>query len=154
MLACRFKSLQMWKCVLAPGAKAKSNTYPAYWRSNRIGSWKSSWMVAHWCWRPRASLMWMSICHGTWKGVLSIWVKLICSSQRLQTRCWSGRRLSRGPSGWTPSVNRLSSAAQNAHFPASSLDAWGIYFHLEPTAGCVGALLSLHLHHKVSSNCL
>lgn len=26
-----------------------------------MGSWKSSWIVAHWCCRPIASLIWMSI---------------------------------------------------------------------------------------------
>lgn len=36
-------------------------THPTYCRSNLIGSWKSNWMVAHWCCRPMASLIWMSI---------------------------------------------------------------------------------------------
>jgi len=31
-------------------------SYPTYSRLNRIGNWKSSWMVAHWWARFRASI--------------------------------------------------------------------------------------------------
>lgn len=47
-------------------------THPTYWRSNRIGSWKSSWIVAHWCCLPIASLIWMSICLETCRSVLAV----------------------------------------------------------------------------------
>lgn len=40
----------------------KQRCYLTKVRLKRIGSWKSSWIVAHWWYRPMASLIWMSIC--------------------------------------------------------------------------------------------
>lgn len=43
-------------------SKMQQWSYPTKVRLKRIGSWKSSWIVAHWWYRPMASLIWMSIC--------------------------------------------------------------------------------------------
>lgn len=66
------KSQQMQECFEILRAKHKHlKTHPIYWRSNLIGSWKSSWIVAHWCCLPRASLIWMSICLETCRSALA-----------------------------------------------------------------------------------